>query len=137
MCSQDLMKRLNSVHRRAIKLLLPSSVYTTEEKYAKLNILQLPKQLQFNKLCQIHNILEKKSPSYLEGFVQKASNRYGSKNRILPLPRIDLFQTSLSYSGSVLYNQIPLNLKQMIHKKAFQRNAKRFIKDNNLSYRVE
>ena len=39
------------------------------KKYAKLNILQLPKQLQFNKLCQIHNILEKKSPSYLESIV--------------------------------------------------------------------
>ena len=137
MCSQDLMKRLNSVHKRAIKILLPGPAFTTDEKYAKLDILQLQKQLQFNKLCQIHNIIEKGSPPYLKDFFHKASDRYGSKNLILPLPRIDLFQTSFSYSGSLLYNKIPLNLKHMIHKKTFRKNIRRFIKDNNLSYRVE
>ena len=137
MCSQDLFKRLNSVHKRAIKLLLPGPELTTDEKYAKLNILQLPKQLQFNKLCQIHNILERKSPSYLESIVHRASNRYGSTNLIPPLPRIDLFQTSLSYSGSFLYNQIPYSLKQITNSKIFKKNVRHFIKHNKLSYRVE
>ena len=77
MCSQDLMKRLNSVHKRAIKILLPGPAFTTDEKYAKLDILQLQKQLQFNKLCQIHNIIEKGSPPYLKEFFHKASDRYG------------------------------------------------------------
>ena len=137
MCSQDLMKRLISVHRRAIKILLPGTAYTTEEKYATLNILELPKQLQLNKLCLINNILLKESPSYLECFVQRASERYGSKNLIPPIPRIDLFKTSLSYSGSVLYNQLPVTFKQMFCKKAFKRNVKRFITENTLSYKIE
>ena len=137
MCSQDLMKRLISVHRRAIKILLPGPAFTTEEKYAKLNILELPKQLQLNKLCLINNILLKESPSYLECFVQRAPERYGSNNLIPPIPRIDLFQTSLSYSGSVLYNQIPVTFKHMVCKKTFKKNVKRFITENTLYYKIE
>ena len=62
-----------------------------------------------------------------------------AKNRICPqyIPRIDLFQTSLSYSGSVLYNQIPVTFKHMFCKKAFKKNVQRFVTENTLHYKIE
>ena len=53
-CSGEYMKRINSVHRRAVKILLPSQSYTTDEKFKLLNILPLDKQLSYNKAVITH-----------------------------------------------------------------------------------
>merc|ERR1711860_237304 len=44
-CSQDTFKKLNSIHRRAVKQINCSQATSTDEKLKKLNILPLKKQL--------------------------------------------------------------------------------------------
>ena len=46
-CSDVLKKRLNSLHRRAVKLILPDT--TTDQKLKEMRIMSLQKQLEYNK----------------------------------------------------------------------------------------
>ena len=43
----------------------------------------------------------------------KPNNSLASFKVNIPRPRIDLFKTSLSYSGSVLVNSLPANIRQL------------------------
>ena len=44
-CSDVLKKRLNSLHRRAVKLILPDTTLTTDQKLTEMRIISLQKQL--------------------------------------------------------------------------------------------
>ena len=48
-CSDALKKRLNSLLRRSGKLILPDKNLTTDQKLNKIGILNLHKQLDYNK----------------------------------------------------------------------------------------
>ena len=78
-CSQDTFKKLNALHRRAVKQINCNQTTTTDEKLKILNILPLKKQLDLNKIALIHKIYNNKAPSYLTSLITKASNRYNSK----------------------------------------------------------
>jgi len=45
-CSDVLKKRLNSLHRRAVKLILPDTTLTTDQKLKEMRIVSLQKQLE-------------------------------------------------------------------------------------------
>ena len=48
-CSEANLKRLNSLHRRAAKLILPDPTLSTDQKLKQLDILPLDQHLLFNK----------------------------------------------------------------------------------------
>ena len=48
-CSDVLKKRLISLHRRAVKLILPDTTLTTDQKFKEIRIMDLQKQLEYNK----------------------------------------------------------------------------------------
>jgi len=112
-CSDVHFKKINSLYRRAVKLILTDSPLTTDEKFAALNLLPLSEHLVLNKCTFMHKIHVRKAPLYLCQFFQKPSTgRLQSEhNFILPQPRIDLFKSSLSYSGVYSWNALPLNIK--------------------------
>ena len=85
------LKKLNSFHRRAAKLILPDQSLSTKEKLKKLNILPLDKQLKFNRCVTMFKIHTGKAPPYLSDFLHRAPARYGSNDYVLPRPRIDQF----------------------------------------------
>ena len=105
------LKKLNSLHRRAVKLILPDQSLSTTEKLKKLNILPLDKQLKFNRYVTMFKIHPGKAPPYLSDFIHRAPAWYGSNNYVLPRPRIDLFKTSFAFSGSSAWNTLPPKLK--------------------------
>ena len=61
----------------------------------------------------MHKMYYKLTPPYLYNLIRKAPGRYNSKNIILPLPRIDLYKNSLSFSGAALWNALPNDLKNI------------------------
>ena len=93
----------------------------------KMNILQLSEHLKFNKATIIHKVYYEKSPEYLNKLITKAPNRYGSKNLVPPLPRIDLFKSSLSFSGSAIWNDLPSNLKENMSTDTFKHNLYQYL----------
>ena len=100
-------KRLHSLFKRAIKIILPDPSLTTFEKQSKLNILPLQKMLQYNKCLLVYKVQNELAPEYLSQFLMSATNRYDSENYILPRTRIDLFKTSFAFSGASLWNTLP------------------------------
>ena len=128
-CCKDTLNKVNRIHRRAIKIMSPNNLTTTDEKMKVLKILPLSKQLKYNKAQLIHKIYHGKTPPYLNQILNKATTRYGSSNLIAPLPRIDLFKTSLSYSGTEIWNQLPTSLKIPMTSHSFKAKAHKYYND--------
>ena len=102
---------------------------TTEIKMSQLNILPLSENLKYNKATLIHKVYYDKAPQYLKQLFVKASDRYGSMNLVPPLPRIDLFKTSLSFSGASIWNDLPHDLKVNMSTYAFKHNMYQHLMD--------
>lgn len=105
------LRRLNSLLKRGIRIILPNSSLSMLEKQSKLNILSLQSLLDFNKYLIMYKVKNNLAPLYLSDFLTPAISRYGSTNYILPRTRIDLFKTSFAFSGASLWNSLPDNIK--------------------------
>ena len=92
----------------------------------------MEEQLFYNKALLVFKILNDQAPNYLEALLCRATVRYGSLNLIKPFPRIDLFQTSLSFSGADNWNTLPYELKKTQTISSFKRNLKKHIKSLNM-----
>ena len=64
-CSDVLKKRLNSLHRRAVKLIFPDTTLTTDQKLEELRIMSLQKQLEYNKDLFMYRVLSSEAPEYI------------------------------------------------------------------------
>ena len=111
-CGQVHLKELNSLHRRAGKLILPDPSLSTEQMMNALGILNLQQKLAYNKGIFMHKVLKKNSPNCLAQLFISYQFYYTNSRNILyvPRPRLDLFQTSLSFAGASLWNSLPQNI---------------------------
>ena len=129
---------MNSLHRRAGKLILPDPSLSTEQKLSAPGILNLPQQLAYNKGIFMYKVLNN-SPNYLaQIFVSHRSHYTNSRNKLyVPRPRFDLFKTSISFAGAFLWNSLPQNIKPCISLSCFKRNLHRYMSENNLSSNLD
>ena len=124
-CGETHLNKLNSIHRRAAKLLLPDKNPSTDEKMKALNILPLQKQLYFNKAVLMLKVNSRMTPSYITSLFRESNTR---PNRyVLPKPRIDLFKTSLSFSGSSCWNSLPVAIKTAGTSKRFKMELHQYL----------
>ena len=112
-CSDVHLKRLNSLHRRAAKIILPDPSLTTDSKLWEAGILSMKDQLKYNKSVFMFKIWNNQTPEYLSKFFRQSMSNYGKHNKlyIMPRPRIDLYKSSLSFDGAALWNLLPVNIK--------------------------
>ena len=94
-CIEILFQKLNSVHRRAAKLMMPDLSLITDAKLQHLGLLPLREKLVFNKAELVlfkacHNM----APQYLEDRFMCHSSRVLLRSMTLPKPKRDLFKTS-------------------------------------------
>ena len=128
-CSAVHMNRLNSLYKRAVRMILPEPIPTTE-RMIKLNILNIHQQLSFNKCVFVHKIVFGKAPPYLSSVFNLVNLRSGTsrnKNLPLPLPRLDLFKSSLSFAGAVLWNSLPPYIKCITFPPTFKRCLRQYL----------
>lgn len=118
------IRKLNSHHRRAAKLILPDPSQTTQQKMNTLDILPMHKQFEFNKTILVFKIQNKEAPKYLNQLLTKASERYESTRLIPPLPKINLYLTSFAFSGSSIWNALPIHLHNIHSIRAFKLSLK-------------
>ena len=104
------LARLNSLYKRAAKIILPNPLLSTTQKQAALDMLPLNKQLEFNKLVSVFKTRINLAPTYITGLLNKR-HRYNSMNYLLPHARLDLYKTSFAFSGAHLWNSLPPHLK--------------------------
>ena len=75
--------------------------------------MSLQKQLEYNKGLFMYRVLSNEAPEYISNLYTHTPSRYSkSRNYQLSLsrPRIDVFKTSISFSGAYLWNNLPLTV---------------------------
>ena len=94
-CARAHMKQLYSLHKRAIKFLMPSSNMDYNQKCCALKLLPLDKQLLLNKCVLKQKVVHGKAPQYLKGLMIPSERLHVHGNKqLLPRTRIDIFKTS-------------------------------------------
>ena len=112
-CSDNHIKKLNSLYKRAAKLILPEPLLNTDEKLCRIGILPFLKHLSLNKAVFMYNVYHNNVPEYMHRFFCPSTSTYGTLNKlfIIPYPRIDIYKTSISFSGAQIWNNLPPNVK--------------------------
>ena len=101
--SDSLQNPLKSLHSRAIKIVLLKRTSITDKDYKAAQILPLSSRLMSNKAHFVHKIVSGRAPIYLSTkLLINQSSRNSSRKLNVPIPRIDLFRSSLVYSGPAL-----------------------------------
>ena len=118
---------MNSLHRCAANLILSDPSAPTDDKLKSLKLLPLTKQLKYNKAVMMFKVRNGKTPEYIRSLFTRSSSSYGSNDFIPPRPRIDLYKTSLAFSGSSVWNSLPLSLKNLRTIRCFKRHLHRHL----------
>ena len=107
--SENATKPLVRIHKHAIKAVLLKSSSLTTSDYKYLDI--FPLKLTFAKSMAIlmQKIVLGKVPLALQSKFLCCSRQHGKL--LVPVPRLDLFKSSLHYSGSLLWNALPQTVK--------------------------
>ena len=105
-----IFNKVNSLHRRAAKLMISDSSLSTDTKLRYLGILPLKDKLMFNKAVLVFKAYKDLAPPYLQQLVI-CPNIRATRYITLHKPRTDLFKTSFSFSGTSLWNTIPNQIK--------------------------
>ena len=118
------LKKLNSLHRRAAKLILPDQSLSTKKKLNKLNILPLDKQLKFNRCVTMFKIHTGKAPPYLSDFLHRPGmGQITMFYRALVLTSLLCF----AFAGSWTCNTLPPTLKTFSSLCNFKINVRKFL----------
>ena len=129
-CADQHIKKLNSFHRRAIKLIDSRKDIPTDQKLKDLGVLPLEKQLKMNKAVLTYKTVCGIAPDYLCSLLRKQTERYDSLNLEPPLPRIDKYKSSFSYSASEIWNSIPKIIRTKPSVSSFKRSVKAYLLTN-------
>ena len=97
------------IYKRAIKAVLLKSSSLTTSDYKDLDIFPLKLRFAKNKAILMQKIVLGKVPLALQSKFQRCIRQHG-KLRV-PIPRLDLFTSSLHYSGSLPWNALPQTVK--------------------------
>ena len=109
--SENQFKKLNSLHKRGLRILCSIPNLTSMQKCSYLGILPLEKQLLFNTAVFMFKINHDEAPKYLDKFFTKPDTNNRLQNFKLPFTRIDLYKHSLAFNGPSVWNSLPLQCK--------------------------
>ena len=73
-------------------------------------MLPFNKHLDYNKAIFMFKVFHESCPHYISTLFQKGKSNRSSSFKP-PKPRIDLFECSISFSGSKMWNSLPTNIK--------------------------
>ena len=133
-CSSYLVNKLQKLQNRAARVLTSSS-YDTNADYLfeSLGWKNLVSQRRFTKAIIVYKSLNGLAPDYLSNmFVDRNSItnyalRDTSNKLALSLPRTNYLKNSFSYSGAVLWNSLPTELRQASTLHKFKSDCSNFI----------
>ena len=118
------MKQLYSLHKRAIKFLMPSPNKNYNQKCCALKLLPLDKQLLLNKCGLMQKAVHGKAPQYLKDLLIPSDRLHVHGNKqLLPRTRTDIFKTSFSFWGPLAWNSLPHYLTYPMELKTFKSKA--------------
>ena len=124
---------MTKLQRRACKLILGNEYTQLEEACDNLKILSFDEIVFLNKAKMMYKI----APSYLINLFQMRNvsddtisslRSVANKNFLVPKPKLNLFKNSLTYSGAIIWNSIPLEIKNSSSLNIFVNTCKAWMK---------
>ena len=132
------VNKINKLQRRACKLILSSDYKSLNESLEQLDILSFDQSVFLSKAKIMYKVYNNLAPGYLIELFQMREGRLDStlsnlrsvanKNYVLPQAKCNLFKGSLSFSGVVVWNSIPLEIKQSSSLNIFSKRCSEWIK---------
>ena len=124
--SENTTKPLVRIYKRAFKAVLLKSSSLTTSDYKDLDILPLKLTFAKNTAILMQKIALGTVPLALQSKFQLCIRQHGKLQ--VPIPRLDLFKSSLHYSGSILWNALPQTVKSSNSISVFKNRLKRHFK---------
>ena len=127
-CSASQEQKLIRFQKRAARLILDKDIDTPSSiLFRELNWMPFPDRVVFQKAVLIFKILNGLAPAYLNDIFIPTSNVHNRNLRSAsecqfysPRPNTEFFRKSFSYSGSVIWNTIPIHIKNATSVAAFK-----------------
>ena len=130
-CSKNLSSKLQKLQSRAARILTFSNYdCSTSELFQNLKWSKLVHQHVVRKAIMMHSIVNNTAPEYLTShFVRRCdltsyNLRENEYKLAVPQPRTEFYKRSLSYSGSALWNSLPLKVQQLTSPNLFNRKLR-------------
>ena len=128
-CGKTLFDRLQKLQNRAARVLTFSRYDAYANRlFRQLNWKDLSTQFQIQKALMVYKSLNDLVPGYLSSkFVKRYETRYSLRDSvnkvIVPFPRTNFMKNSFSYSGAVLWNCLPCDMREANSLSQFKRLA--------------
>jgi hypothetical protein len=119
------IKKLNSLHRRAAKIIAPFPFLTTDDKLKCAHILSLNNQFDFNIAVLVFKAKQGLTPNHIQSLLLPTNGRYGSDHFLLPRTRIDLYKSSFAFSGAKVWNSLPAKVRACRTLSTFKKAARK------------
>ena len=132
-CGKTLASKLQKLQNRAARTLTYSNYEANADNFIqKLGWIKLDSQRTMHKAVMVFKLLNGLTPHYLSSkFVDRCSvSNYSLKDTegtlAIPQPHTNYTKDSFSYSGAVLWNSLPIELRQPDSLRAFRAGCERF-----------
>ena len=114
------VSKITKLQRRACKVILENQYENLESAMKKLNMLSFDQHAFVNKAKTMYKVANGLVPRYIVDLFQSRADSLtntslrsvSNHNFTIPQPKCSLYKESLSYSGPVIWNAIPTDIKQ-------------------------
>ena len=129
----SLSQKLQKLQNRAARVITFSNYdRSTDELLRMVNWVKLDRQRLVDKSILMYKILNRMVPDYLSSHFAFRSDtltynlRESDFSLAIPQPRTNYCKRSLSYSGAVLWNGLPLDIRQSLSLDVFKRKLQSY-----------
>lgn len=115
------INKITKLQRRACKSILRNEYTNLEEARDRLKILSFNESVFLQKAKVMYKVANNIAPEYVTDLFHLRGNNSNdttsnlrsvfNRNFLIPKPNIGLFKSSLSYSGALIWNSIPIDIK--------------------------
>ena len=136
-CNKSLSIKLQKLQNRAARILTSSSYdANADDLFVKLGWQKLNLQRDLKTATMVYKSLNGLAPDYLKSMFtnRSAISTYSLRNcegkLAVPLPRTNFLKNSFSYNGALLWNSLPINLRQAQSLASFKTGCRGFLFEN-------
>lgn len=132
------VSRMNKFQRRACKIILKNEYLDLENARKRLNILSFDQAVFLNKAKTMYKVFNNIIPQYIcnlfqlrsESLLNTSLRSISNQHFTIPKPKTTLYKESLSYSGPVIWNSIPLEIKNSLSMSSFTKRMLTWMSDS-------
>lgn len=119
-CNQSLEDKIVKFQKRAARLILDITDFNTSSEFlfSELKWQSFPERVTYQKAIMMYKIINKICPDYLLNHITLTSEistrhtrSHDTYQLYVPKPNCELFRRSFMYSGAVIWNNLPVHVK--------------------------